>query len=62
MLAGIAEIASVLDTQRHQKIQRLVLTVENLDGTVIRDLLAVAEKRGLTMARLPRLAELKAGV
>ncbi|MFL2687468.1 MAG: polysaccharide biosynthesis protein [Alphaproteobacteria bacterium] len=62
VLAGIAEIASVLDTQRHQKIQRLVLTVENLDGTVIRDLLAVAEKRGLTMARLPRLAELKAGV
>ena len=62
VLAGIAEIASVLDTQRHQKIQRLVLTVENLDGTVIRDLLAVAEKRGLTMARLPRLTELKAGV
>ena len=62
VLAGIAEIASVLDTQRHQKIQRLVLTVENLDGTVIRDLLAVAEQRGLTMARLPRLTELKAGV
>jgi len=62
VLAGIAEIDSVLDTQRHQKIQRLVLTVENLDGLVIRDLLAIAEKRGITMARLPRLAELKAGV
>ena len=62
VVASINEIASALDIQRHHQIQRLVLTVENLDGSIIRELLAIAEKRGLTMARLPRLEELKASV
>ncbi|MDA0655223.1 MAG: polysaccharide biosynthesis protein, partial [Proteobacteria bacterium] len=62
VLAGLEDIESVLTKDRRPKIQRLVLTVENLDGSIIRDLLSLAEKRGLTMARLPRLAELKAGI
>jgi FlaA1/EpsC-like NDP-sugar epimerase len=62
VLAGLEDIEAVLTKERRQKIQRLVLTVENLDGSIVRDLLSLAEKRGLTMARLPRLAELKAGI
>jgi FlaA1/EpsC-like NDP-sugar epimerase len=62
VLAGIDGIEAVLARETRPKPQRLVLTVENLDGAVVRRLLAAADAHGLTLARLPRLAELKTGV
>ncbi|MGB0681379.1 MAG: polysaccharide biosynthesis protein [Magnetovibrionaceae bacterium] len=44
------------------KPQRLLITKENLDGAVIAELLDRADKLGLTLARLPRLTDFKAGV
>ena len=42
--------------------QRLVLTHPRLDGATVRDLLERSETLGLGLARLPRLADLKAGI
>ena len=42
--------------------QRLIITKDNLDGVVVRRLLDQAGTLGLTLARLPRLSDLKGGV
>ena len=47
--------------KRGQKPQRLILTKDDLDGAVVRSTLETAEALGLTLARLPRLTELKSG-
>ncbi len=41
---------------------RLVITKEHLDGAVVRNLLDKAERLGLTLARLPKLTDLKSGM
>ncbi len=42
--------------------QRLIITKDDLDGAVVRRLLNQADALGLTLARLPRLSDLKGGV
>lgn len=42
--------------------QRLIITKDDLDGAVVRRLLDQADALGLTLARLPRLSDLKGGV
>jgi len=42
--------------------QRLILTKDNLDGTVVRTLLDQAESLGMTLARLPRVTDFKSGI
>ena len=42
--------------------QRLIITKDDLDGAVVDKLLDQAEALGLTLARLPRLSDLKSGV
>ncbi|HEU5046988.1 MAG TPA: nucleoside-diphosphate sugar epimerase/dehydratase [Rickettsiales bacterium] len=42
--------------------QRAILTYDTLDGAKVRHLLAVTEKIGLPLARLPRLSEFKQGM
>lgn len=45
-----------------EKPQRLLLSKEDMDGTMVRDLLDAATETGLTLARLPRLTEFKNGL
>jgi len=49
-------------SRRGQKPQRLILTRDDFDGAVVGKLLEGAESLGLTMARLPKMAELKDGI
>ncbi len=42
--------------------ERLILTEESLSGAVVRDLLDKADGLGMTLARLPKLTDLKSGV
>ncbi len=42
--------------------QRLVLTRDNMDGALVRSLLEQADGLGMTLARLPRMTDLKAGI
>ena len=45
-----------------KKPQRLILTREDMDGSLVRGLLDAATETGLTLARLPRLTEFKSGI
>ena len=42
--------------------RRLVITQDGLDGVIVRDLLEAADRLGLTLARLPKLTDLKSGI
>jgi O-antigen biosynthesis protein WbqV len=42
--------------------QRLILTVDDLDGAAVRALVDAADQAGMTVARLPKLTELRAGI
>jgi O-antigen biosynthesis protein WbqV len=42
--------------------QRLILTVDDLDGAAVRQLVDAADRVGMTVARLPKLTELRAGI
>ncbi len=44
------------------KPQRVILTYDTLDGAKVRNLLAITEKLGLPLARLPQLSEFKQGM
>ena len=58
VLGGLEDIESLIDgilrTRGSIKPQRLVLTNGRLDGSQVGELLAIAERKGLTLARLPR--------
>ena len=42
--------------------RRVVLTRENMDGEIVRDLLTESERLGLNLARLPKMTEFKDGL
>jgi len=48
--------------QKGLKPQRLIITHDHLEGAKIRELLALANRLGLPLSRLPRLNEFKSGV
>ena len=62
VLGGIDEIEALVtnktETPGWTRPQRLVLTNEKLDGAQVRDLLVIAERLGLTLARLPKAGRL----
>jgi O-antigen biosynthesis protein WbqV len=55
--AAVARFAGTPDQPR-----RVVLTRENMDGQIVRGLLAEADRLGLNLARLPKMTEFKDGV
>ena len=42
--------------------QRLIITDHRLDGSVVREMLDAADRLGMTLARIPRLTDLKDGL
>jgi len=62
VLGGIDEIEALVTsktgTPDWTRPQRLVLTNEKLDGAQVRNLLVIAERLGLTLARLPKSGRL----
>lgn len=61
---GIDQLPEVVETlaDKGMKPQRAILTYDTLDGAKVRHLLAVTEKIGLPLARIPRLSEFKQGM
>ncbi|MEE8393471.1 MAG: nucleoside-diphosphate sugar epimerase/dehydratase [Rhodospirillales bacterium] len=57
----ISSIVAALDGGG-EKPQRLILTKDDMGGTVVRTLLDEAYGLGITLARLPRLTDFKSGV
>jgi len=64
VLGAAAELAAIIErcARRGRRPQRIIVTKENLDGSLLRDLLERADALGLTLARAPRMTELKAAL
>ena len=62
VLAELNGVEGVLEKYSNEGLQRLILTNRDLAGETVRELLAVAERHGVTMARLPRLSELQTDI
>ncbi|HSY87179.1 MAG TPA: nucleoside-diphosphate sugar epimerase/dehydratase [Verrucomicrobiae bacterium] len=60
VLAALSEATTVLErlSARGKAPQRFVLTDDGVDREGLRELVAIAEARGMTLARLPRMTEL----
>jgi O-antigen biosynthesis protein WbqV len=60
VLASLSEATAVLERlgARGKAPQRFVLTDDGVDREGLRQLVAIAEARGMTLARLPRMTEL----
>lgn len=64
VLGEISNFVAVVEQLRAkgQAPQRLIVTDDRLDGSVMRRLLDECDRLGLTLARIPRLTDLKDGV
>ena len=60
-LENLATATTLLKRQGNEPL-RLILTKDDIDGTRVRKLLDSATSLGLTLARLPKLTDLKAGL
>jgi len=60
VLASLSEATAVLErlSTKGKAPQRFVLTDDGVDREGLRELVAIAEARGMTLARLPRMTEL----
>ncbi len=59
VLGRLDEIETIINRDLSVKPQRLILTHDRIDGGAVRTLLNFADQQGMTLGRLPRLAELK---
>ena len=62
VLGRLEDIENVVAQQLSTKPQRLILTHDGIDGEKVRALLTFADRHGMTLGRLPRLAELRDGL
>lgn len=62
--ANFANLPYVLEklSRRGEKPQRVIVADDGLDGVVLSELLDTANSHGVTLARLPRLTDFKAGI
>lgn len=62
VLGTVDEIETLVNgISSHDRPQRLVLTKDAFKGAEVRDLLETAERLGMTLARMPRMDDLKSG-
>jgi FlaA1/EpsC-like NDP-sugar epimerase len=57
----MAQVAARLEKSGNRP-QRLILTLDDLDGAVVRRLVDAADSLGMTVARLPKITELRSGL
>ena len=64
VLGTLDQLGAVVDglSPSHDRPQRVILTKDDLDGAVVRQLLDAADACGMTLARLPKLTALKSGI
>ncbi|HJP20075.1 MAG TPA: nucleoside-diphosphate sugar epimerase/dehydratase [Alphaproteobacteria bacterium] len=63
VMGSIADAGAVIDdlARRGRRPQRLIVTSERFAGTAMAELLDLAERRGMTLARAPRITDLRSG-
>ncbi len=64
VLGAAPELVAIVErcARRGRRPERIIVTKENLDGSLLRDLLERADALGLTLARAPRMTDLKAAL
>ena len=62
VLGRLEDIEDIVERQLKTTPQRLILTHDDIDGEQVRDLLTFADGHGMSLGRLPRLAELRDGM
>ncbi|HUC62015.1 MAG TPA: nucleoside-diphosphate sugar epimerase/dehydratase [Alphaproteobacteria bacterium] len=64
VLGDIAQLAEIVERcgRRGRRPERLIVTKENFEPDALRDLLERADALGLTLARAPRMTDLKSGL
>jgi len=64
VLGTLDDLAEVVKKLKRENLapRRLIITQDGLDGAIVRDLLEAADRLGLTLARLPKLTDLKSGI
>lgn len=62
ILGRLEDIDAIIADQLETKPHRMILTKERFDGDTVRNLLTLADAHGMTLARLPRMSELRDGV
>lgn len=62
VLGGLNEVERVIAelADKGHKPQRLVIASSKIDGATIQDLLSIAEREGLKLARMPRVTDFRA--
>ncbi len=60
-LDDVQSVVEALD-RRGEKPRRLVITKDDMDGARVRSLLETVDGLGMTLARIPRLTDLRSGV
>ena len=62
VLGRLEDIEHVVEQELLTAPQRLILTHDGIDGEHVRALLTFADRQGMSLGRLPRLAELRDGM
>lgn len=62
VVGGLADVESFLASKVEPRPERLILTRDKMDGAEVRRLLALADRYGCSLARLPKLSQLRAGL
>ncbi|NKB56211.1 MAG: NAD-dependent epimerase/dehydratase family protein [Alphaproteobacteria bacterium] len=62
VMGQLEDIEMIIAQGLRVKPQRLILTRDRIEGEDVRTLFALADRHGMTLGRLPRLAELKDGM
>ncbi|MEC9152381.1 MAG: nucleoside-diphosphate sugar epimerase/dehydratase [Pseudomonadota bacterium] len=62
VLGRLEDIEHVVEQELLTAPQRLILTHDGIDGEHVRTLLTFADRQGMSLGRLPRLAELRDGM
>ena len=62
IVAGLEELSDTLASGRHGRMQKLILTHNDMDGAEVRRIFDLAEAHGCTLSRLPRVTQLQTGL
>ena len=64
ILGSVKEISKIIDKleKENNRPQKIIITTNNIEGNIIRDLLTFTDKTGISIARLPKITDLESDI
>ena len=64
ILGSVKEISKIIDKleKENNRPQKIIITTNNIEGNIIRDLLTFTDKTGISLARLPKITDLESDI